>query len=254
MADLALHWRDALAALLFFGGWVGYARAVDNYKNPARPSLLTVMHRIRIRWLTEAQFRTLRMPDVMALNIATSNYTFFASTSILIIAGAFTLLLGGSTWQELLSGVPLVDETSLQLTALKLLTIILVFVYSFFKFTWSIRQVGYCAVVLGSLPNRYDSDHGDAVPSAAQLAAAQKHAETLAPLFTLAGNNFNHGLRAYYFGLAMLPWFVGPFWLLGCGGVMIFILWQREFNSKTLRMLLRTEEEGHLADRSDGGQ
>lgn len=237
------HWHDALAALLFFGGWTAYARAVDNYKNPARPSLLTVMHRLRIRWLTEAQFRTLRMPDVMTLNIATSNYTFFASTSILIIAGAFTLLIGGSTWQDLFSDMPLVDESSLQLTRLKLLTIMLVFVYSFFKFTWSIRQVGYCAVVLGSLHNRYQSDNGNVRPSAAQQAEAEQRAETIAPLFTLSGNNFNHGLRAYYFGLAMLPWFVGPLWLLACGGVMIFVLWQREFHSKTLVALLRAESQ-----------
>lgn len=235
------HWLDYAAAVLFFIGWAIYGRAVDNYKNPERPSLLTVMHRLRIKWLTETQFRTLRMPDVLALSIATSNYTFFASTSILITAGAFTLLISSHEWYTLLSNTPMTDQRSLALTPIKLIVLALVFVYSFFKFTWSIRQVGYCATVLGSLAHRYDADHGDRPPTAEQREAAQQRAETLAPIFTLAGNNFNYGLRAYYFGLAMLPWFIGPLWLLAGGSVVIFILWQREFNSKTLVLLLRAE-------------
>ena len=242
MALAFTYWLDLLALAVFLGGWMLYGRTADNYKDPKHPSLLTVMHRLRIKWLTEMQMRTLRMPDVMTLTIATSNYTFFASTSILIIAGAFTLFIGGTEWRSFIGEIPTTDINSLELTPLKLLVLVLIFIYSFFKFTWSIRQVGYCAILLGSIENRYNAEDG-APPSAEEYKTAQKRAQLLAPVFTLAGNNFNYGLRAYYFGLAMLPWFISPLWLIFSSLMMIIILSLREFNSKTLVALLRVENE-----------
>lgn len=237
----AAHLWDLSAAALFFTAWLLYGRAADNDKTPGGASLLTTMHRLRIKWLTEMQGRTLRMPDILILNIATSNYTFFASTSILIIAGAFTLLIGGNQWRDIITDMPMVSAASATLTPLKLLALTLIFVYSFFKFTWSIRQVGYCAIVLGGIPNRYPAE-GEQPFTPEERIKAEKRAEILAPIFTLAGNNFNHGLRAYYFGLAMLPWFIGPIWMVGGGVLMVIILWQREFHSKTLHRLARAEK------------
>ncbi|OPG74898.1 hypothetical protein B1218_35475, partial [Pseudomonas ogarae] len=46
-----------------------------------------------------------------------------------------------------------------------------------------------------------------------------------------AANQFNFGLRAYYFGMTMSAWFVSP-WLfrLRSAGV-VFVLDQREFHA-----------------------
>lgn len=244
MPLLFSHWQDALAIAVFLGGWMAYGRAADNYKNPARPSLLIVMHRLRIKWLTEMQLRPLRMPDSMTLGIITGNYTFFASTSILIVAGAGALLVRSDQWQlfQFIQNFPLADAASLDITHLKLLTIAVVFTYSFFKFTWSIRQASYCAIVLGGVPNAYPPPENPPPDDAARRRAAAR-AEILAPLFTLAGNNFNYGLRAYYFGLALLTWFIGPLWLLASFSLVAATLWLREFSSKTLVLLQRIEKE-----------
>ena len=244
-------WADYLALGIFFGGWSIYSRAVDNYKNPVRPSLLTTMHRLRIEWLAQMQLRTLRMPDFMILTIATSNYTFFASTSILIVAGAFTLLVSANQWEAFMHTLPFADTDSTQLAPLKLLVLIVIFIYSFFTFTWSIRQINYCSILLGAAPNRYEPRSGTGQPTQQEITAARHYAETLAPSFTIAGNSFNHGLRAYYFGLALLPWFLGPLWLIASSLVIILTLWHREFSSKTLKQLLHAEHEFARALQND---
>ena len=50
--------------------------------------------------------------------------------------------------------------------------------------------------------------------------------------------NFNNGLRAYYFALAALTWFLHPWLMVAATGWVVYILYQREFHSKTLIALI----------------
>jgi uncharacterized membrane protein len=53
----------------------------------------------------------------------------------------------------------------------------------------------------------------------------------------LAAETFNDGLRAYYFAFAAIGWFFSPLvFMLGTLGV-IYILYQREFQSDVLAVL-----------------
>ena len=53
----------------------------------------------------------------------------------------------------------------------------------------------------------------------------------------LAVNNFNLGIRAYYFGLAALAWFVQPWMFIVASAWVVLVLWRREFKSRTLAAL-----------------
>ena len=52
-----------------------------------------------------------------------------------------------------------------------------------------------------------------------------------------ASKDFNQGLRAYYFSLAALSWFVNPWVFIAATTLVIAVLYWREYHSEALRML-----------------
>jgi uncharacterized membrane protein len=60
----------------------------------------------------------------------------------------------------------------------------------------------------------------------------------LARVVWLAIYNFNLGLRAYYFSLALLTWFVHPLVFVVASSWVVAVLYRREFRSRTLKALL----------------
>ena len=58
-------------------------------------------------------------------------------------------------------------------------------------------------------------------------------------IFSPGVDNFNRGLRAYYFGLAALGWFVHPWLFMAATVWVIGVLYRRQFHSITQRTLKR---------------
>jgi len=54
----------------------------------------------------------------------------------------------------------------------------------------------------------------------------------------LAIYHFNLGLRAYYFSLALLAWFLDPIVFIFSSTWVVAVLYRREFKSRTLDALL----------------
>ena len=66
-------------------------------------------------------------------------------------------------------------------------------------------------------------------------------AERTARVISMAANQFNYGLRAYYFGMATLAWFINPwFFMLVSTGVVV-VLYRREFHSDVLEVMVYTQ-------------
>ena len=103
---------------------------------------------------------------------------------------------------------------------------ILVFIYAFFKFVWSMRQYNYCSILVGAAPAPSD------LPEDFEAVG-----ESIAKLASLAAKHSNRGIRAYYFGLAALGWFVHPWLLLGAAVWVVLVLYRREFLSRTKRLV-----------------
>jgi uncharacterized membrane protein len=104
-----------------------------------------------------------------------------------------------------------------------------IFVYAFFKFTWSLRQHNFCSVLVGAAPSRQtDPD---------ELA---KFVTRSAHLASSASNTFNYGLRAYYFGMAALAWFLNSWVFMAATTFVVAILYVREFHSGALDVLSRS--------------
>ena len=61
---------------------------------------------------------------------------------------------------------------------------------------------------------------------------------TAAKINSLSGDEFNRGIRAYYFGLAAVFWFVQPWVFAAITTVIVAVLFRRDFRSKTLAAML----------------
>lgn len=108
----------------------------------------------------------------------------------------------------------------------------MVFVYAFFTFSWCMRQYNFAAVLVASAPMVGERNVSDQERRAFADRAAQ--------VISMAANQFNFGLRAYYFGMATLAWFVHPwFFMLVTAGVVL-ILYRREFHSDVLEVMVFT--------------
>lgn len=104
--------------------------------------------------------------------------------------------------------------------------LLVIFVYAFFKFTWSLRQFNLCCILIGAAPLKVnDSD------------TAYVYARRAARLHALAGDHYNRGLRAYYSGLAVLTWFASPWLFMGVSTLVMVVLNRREFHSDSLKAL-----------------
>jgi uncharacterized membrane protein len=65
-----------------------------------------------------------------------------------------------------------------------------------------------------------------------------RHAEAMCRVVALAGESFNYGIRAYYFSMAALSWFLHPLVFIVSSAWVTFVLYRREFHSRTLEALL----------------
>ncbi len=66
---------------------------------------------------------------------------------------------------------------------------------------------------------------------------AEVAARRLGRVNSLAGDEFNRGIRAYYFGLAAVAWFVQPWVFIAMTTMIAVVLYRRDFASPLLRAL-----------------
>jgi uncharacterized membrane protein len=50
----------------------------------------------------------------------------------------------------------------------------------------------------------------------------------------VAGRHFTRGLQAFFFALAYLGWFIGPWVLIGSTAFVLVVVWRRQFASDAL--------------------
>lgn len=215
---------DVVAPLWLVLCWVGYTLLAD--RRQRRPSLMARMHAWREVWMDSMLTRDNRMVDVQIIGNLMRSTSFFASTSMFVIAGLIAILGARSEAMAVLGELPFAVDASPLLWDLKVLLLVVVFVYSFFKFTWAYRHYNYCLILLG------------AVGPVAEVGERDRDiAGRAARIATSTARHFNHGIRAYYFGLSALSWFVHPWLFIALTAWVVLVLWRREFRSRLLRTL-----------------
>ena len=219
---------DWLALVWFALAWAlyaGYARRV----NAKDSSLLQVTNRYRREWLMQTTARDPRMIDAVITQTLSQTPTFFCSTTILVIGGLLAVLGTSDKAAELARDIPFVARTTALVFDIKLITLVVVFVYAFFRFSWSMRQYTFVALVIGAMPPPDTFAEGKS--------AREAYAAKAAGLVALAAESFNDGLRAYYFAFAVVGWFISPVVFFIATIAVLAILYRREFKSDVLTVL-----------------
>ncbi|HEY9068089.1 MAG TPA: DUF599 domain-containing protein [Burkholderiaceae bacterium] len=222
-----LPWVDWLAALVFFAGWSGYAHYARRGAG-AKRSVLAATNAVRRQWMLQTTFREVRVVDGVVIQNLSTSPSFFASTTILIIGGLLAVLASDRA-TDLVRELPFAQRTSALVFDMKLILLLGIFVYTFFRFTWSMRQYTFGALLVAAAPEAKQFD-------AAGL-SRDDFADKAGRVVALAAETFNDGLRGYYFAIAAIGWFFSPLAFVTATAGVIYVLYQREFRSEVLEVL-----------------
>jgi uncharacterized membrane protein len=219
---LAYSHIDLVAFFIFAACWFGYDWFARRHAND-RPSLINVMNPSRERWFQQTLERENRIVDSALVTNLLHSATFFSSTTVLVLGSLLALLGSVDRSPELIEKLQFTQQTSLQLLEGKIVLMILLFIYALVKFTWSVRQFNFVTILIGSMAPKGETDEHD-----------RRAARSAAGVMRLAGENFGQGLRAYYFALPVLLWFVHPLGFIAATAVVTIMLYRMEFHSRTL--------------------
>ena len=222
---------DLAAVLYLFFAWALIGWLVQN-SGSKRPSVSVLMAEYRREWMRQMVTRVPRIFDSQTLATLRQGTSFFASASLLAIGGALAAIGNAEQLAGVVQDLTLSSDSRILWEAKLLITVVFL-TNAFLKFVWSHRLFGYCAVMMGAVPN--DPDHPLAIPRA--LKAAEINIG--------ATRNYNQGLRSIYFALCSVSWLLGPVALILAVTITFGVLWRRDFASRSREILLdaqHTEE------------
>lgn len=214
--------QDVGALLFFIVCWVGYNYfAAHHQKN-----LLGITNHYRLQWMRSMLKRDNRSVDAIIIGNLMRSITFSTNTTIFILAGLIGMLSYHEQVGVIINAIPFAKPMTQVLWEIKICLLIIIFIYAYFKYTWSLRQQNYTSILVGSAPMC------DELPP-----DADKVAIKCAFLAGNAAEHFNNGLRAYYFGLAVLGWFIHPYLFMATTAIVVAVIYRREYRSHTLQRL-----------------
>ncbi|WAJ30855.1 DUF599 domain-containing protein [Antarcticirhabdus aurantiaca] len=230
---------DGFALALFLGLWVFYNWFTD-YGPWSQRGLSQAMRRQRQRWMKVLLLRDLRMIDTAIMTGLQQGTGFFASSCIFAIGGCFALLGSADRIAQISADLPFQEPLDRRLVEMKLLGLVVIFAYAFFKFAWSYRLFNYCSILIGAIPMRAEAQ--------ADPERAERAVRRAAELNALAAQHFNAGLRAIFFALAYLGWFLGPGFLVATTLLVLGIVGHRQFFSSARAAVIDGEDDEHGGD------
>lgn len=221
---------DLIALAWFAIGWIGYARYAD-MQYSKRVNLMSTMDMMRLRWMQEMVRRENRMVDATLIGNLLRSISFFASTTILILLGLMTVLGAQNEGISLINALPYAAVNTPLMWEIKIMLMAVIFVYAFFKLTWSLRQYNYVCALVGAVPMPDEKNH-----------ELEEYARRCARLISNAARHFNMGIRAYYYGLAAVSWFVNAPLFIVLTTLTVFVVYRREFRSHTVNHIAGLEK------------
>lgn len=217
----ALSQLDYAAVLWFLAAWFGFNLLID--VSPLRKKTLSyAMETYRRDWMFTMASRDVRIMDTAILTGLQQGTAFFASTALIAIGGSFALLDATDRILQVAGDLAIPVSDSRALWEIKVLGLMLIFAYSFFKFGWAYRLFNYASIVMGAVPERQSGN----------TAAIQSTAGKAGDLNVLAGRHFNRGQRALFFAIGFLGWFAGPIAFAVLTLAVLLVLLRRQFSSQ----------------------
>lgn len=231
MIDFNLPFTDLVALATFFLCWFGYGPLASLIAR-RRPSLISAVRMFRRAWIGRMCARENHVADAALLGNLLRGALFFASTTVFILGGLAALLGTASRLAEVTAHLPYASAADARLAEIKVLIMILLFVYAFFKFTWSAWQYNVLSIMVGAMPD---------LSVNAELRA--QYTEAGSNVASMAGETYNSGIRAYYFSIPLMAWLIHPWLFLSATLAITLVIYRREFHSPVLVALRNVRSE-----------
>ncbi|MGS0683065.1 DUF599 domain-containing protein [Shewanella sp. 125m-7] len=228
---MTISFLDLIAPFCFITCWVGYAHFAKR-KAKDTNCIARCLHQHRIHWMYELIGREIRVGEAALLANLERNIAFFASTTMLVLAGVLTLFAQVERLEAVIATIPFAAEPNHALVQVKLGMLTFIFVMAFFQFTWSMRQYGFLNVMVGAAP----------VDKTGENENLRRYAKQMAIVQDQAAHTYNFGLRSYYFSMAALCWFFHPLALIAASIFVVITLYRREFKSKAVIAITKGQD------------
>jgi len=215
---------DLVAIGWFALVWSAYSYLVEKSRW-SRRSLSLAMDAQRHVWMRTMAAREQRIVDASILAGLQNGTAFFASTAVLAIGGAFALLTSADQMLLIFSHLSPDGPMSRRELELRGLGLLLVYAYAFFKFGWSYRLFNYASILVGAVPP----------PAECATPAGQEAVCRAGDMMVSAGRHFNRGMRAFFFSVGFIGWFVGPWSFMLATTLIAVVLARRQFVSDPYR-------------------
>ena len=212
---------DIVAIGVFFAAWLAYQVLFDG-RLRRDDALNALMISLRNRWMLRLLQRDNRIVDSTLVGHTIHSAAFFASTTMLVLAGLIGVLGSADRIYTAIANISVLLGGGQRLFEWKLVLLIGIFIYAFFKFTWALRQFNYFCAVIGSAPDAPDDPE-----------EAKAYARRMADVLTHAVHELNAGVRAYYFAFAAFAWFIHPVAFVVATLLMVLVLIRRQLYSPT---------------------
>lgn len=215
---------DLVALVWFAVSWLGFGWLVDS--SPlGRRTLSRAMEAHRRRWMAEMLDREVRIVDTQIMASLQNGTAFFASAALIAIGASFTLLGQSDRLIEVFRALPVGTVVHRATVEVKVLILCAIYGYAFFKFGWAYRVFNYAAILMGAVP-----PPGDDRPR------AERAAERAAEMQIVAARHFNWGLRAFFFSIGFLGWFVNAWLFMATTTFILLVLLRRQYLSAARRI------------------
>lgn len=218
----------AAAVALIFALWGLYTPIL---RLIGRGSLNSQLHAVRLRWLQMHQGieREHRVFDAILLGHISNSISYFGSGTLIVLAGLVSALANVNSVYVLTRGLKFVDPgMSSELFTLYFALLTLILAMCFFSFTYALRKMAYTFAMLGGLQaTRADS------------LEARVMGEQSAVVLTEAVRSINSGIRGFYYAVASLFLFAGPYVAIVATLAITGLLYYRQLFSPTAIAIAR---------------
>jgi uncharacterized membrane protein len=209
---------DWLALGVFFAAVVAYSRYADH----AGERLLNArMREVRAAWMRRYLEREDRVLDSILTGHSINSIALFSSATLLIVVALLGALGNTDMAYRLATQSSFVVRSTVELFQVKLIGLVCLFIYGFYRFTWALLQYNYILALIGGAPLK------------GQLTAAQtaEMARYMSVVLNSAVTSFHSGFRTYYYALAWVGWFFHPLVFIAATAFVTFVLVYRQIAS-----------------------
>jgi len=219
---------EIVAVALIFGLWGFYSAIL---RVIGKGSLNTQLHAVRLRWLQMHQGidREHRVFDAILLGNISNSISYFGSATLIVLASLVGALVNVKTVYHVTRELHFLDTTqSAELFSLYFALLTLIMALCFFSFTYALRKMAYVLALLGGL---------QATP--AHSAETRIMGEQAAVVLTECVRSINAGIRGFYYAIAALFLFAGPYVAIAATVFITGVLYYRQLYSPVAKAIAR---------------